>query len=737
VVRDIDDDKNARKNAILLSNDNSGIMIMLKFSIYFLLFIVSYQFVFAQNPIRCHTDEVMMKMIQRHPGLQQQLNDAANKIIQYEKQQNSTHTRNIITIPVVVHVIHDGDAVGQSENISDAQILSQINVLNTDYRRLNSDTTNTPSVFKPIAADTEIEFCLAQRDPNGNPTTGIVRHNFGQSSYTDIDMYDNIIPQTIWDRDKYLNIYTARLGGSTSDLLGYAAVPGYPANNDAVVIGFRYFGTTGTVQAPYNKGRTVTHEVGHWLGLIHIWGLNGGCFDDDNISDTPTSDQPYYGCPTYPKTSCGSEDMFMNYMDYTNDACMNIFTQGQKTRMRSVLNTVRFSIQLSDGCTPVPVNQLDIMLVNVLYPYFYACENPLTPVIEVRNNGSQRITSFYVNYQVNNGILQQFLWTGSLAFTQSTVVTLPPITFNTGSNDLLITLSLPNNSTDQNSNNNEQQISFQISQNLNNSVYIPYFEGFEASNIPGGWSLQNPNFDRTWEITNKASGFGNSSQCIFFDNYSGISSNNPKGKKDGLVTFPFNLSGNEVAQLKFNVAYARRNNNTSDSLIIYASVDCGMNWKKIYSKGGNLLATAPTTASAFIPADSNWRTEIVSLSPYAHYPSVMLKFENKSDWGNNLYIDDINLEFLPSFVAEHTTSPDIRIYPNPNNGRFIMSIINNLSALVYVEVVDITGKLILKQTFETTGNIQQQFDLPEQKSGLYIIKISDGKHTTHKRIFIH
>jgi hypothetical protein len=705
--------------------------LLLAFGLFFTVHAVN-----AQQLIRCYTEEIKAKLIALHPQLQQQLDDAKNSILHHETQQTAASVRNIITIPVVVHIVHDGDAIGVSENISDAQVQSQINALNIDYRKMNSDTANTPSVFKPYAADIEIEFCLAMRDPSGNPTNGILRHNFGQASYSDQDMYDNIMPQTIWDRSDYLNIYVARLGGSTSDLLGYAAVPGYPAGTDAVVIGFRYFGTIGNLQSPYNKGRTVTHEIGHWLGLIHTWGSFGGCFDDDNISDTPESDQPYYGCPVYPKTSCGSEDMFMNFMDYTNDACMNIFTNGQKTRMRSVLNTVRYSIQLSEGCMPVPVDELDIMLADIVYPYFNACENPLTPVIEVRNNGSQTISSFNVNYQVNGGSLQQFQWTGNLPFTQSTFVTLPSINFNSGSNDLFVMLSNPNNGVDQNNTNNELNISFQIAGNLVTSVFVPFFEGFETAGFPVGWSLQNPNFDRTWEITASASGFGNSSQCMYFDNYSGTASNNPKGKKDALVTLPFNLSGYEVAQLNFSVAYARRNTVASDSLIIYGSTDCGLNWKRIYAKGGNNLATASVFAQPFTPVDSNWRTETVSLANYMHFPAVSLKFENKSDWGNNIYVDDINIEFLPSSVQELTAGFDFNIYPNPSNRHFTIELSSDMPRQFTIEIFDVTGRIILNEVIEKSTGFQKQLELNNRGSGLYIVRIFDGKSAVFKRLAV-
>ncbi|MFN4123687.1 MAG: M43 family zinc metalloprotease [Flavobacteriales bacterium] len=255
--------------------------------------------------------------------------------------------RNIFRIPVVVHVVYRTN----QENISDAQILSQINVLNQDFRRLNADASNTPALFLSAADDPGIEFCLATRDPQGNPTNGITRT---QTTVTSFGLNDNMKNDATggkspWPRNSYLNIWVCNLGGG---LLGYAYPPGASAAVDGVVIGFRFFGTTGTLQAPYNRGRTATHEVGHWLNLEHIWGDdNGSCNGSDQVADTPNQADAYYGCPTFPQVSCGSEDMFMNYMDYTDDACMNIFTKGQRDRMRAVMSGFRASLQNSLGCS--------------------------------------------------------------------------------------------------------------------------------------------------------------------------------------------------------------------------------------------------------------------------------------------------------------------------------------------------------------------------------------------------
>lgn len=277
----------------------------------------------------------------------EELNKFASEYTQ--KHRFETDERGIIIIPVVVHVVWNTPA----QNISEDQILSQIDVLNADFRRRNADTVNTPAPFKPLAADCNIEFRMARRDPNGNPTLGVTRTQtstvaFGQSSSVKFTSQGG---QDGWDRDRYLNLWVCNLG---NDVLGYATFPGGSASLDGVVIGYTYFGTTGVVTAPFNKGRTGTHEVGHWLWLYHIWGDdNGSCGGSDLVGDTPNQAEEFYGCPSYPRVDACSPSspgvMFMNYMDYTDDACMNIFTQGQLVRMDAALSGPRAPITTSNG----------------------------------------------------------------------------------------------------------------------------------------------------------------------------------------------------------------------------------------------------------------------------------------------------------------------------------------------------------------------------------------------------
>ena len=297
-----------------------------------------------QRTCASHEKFVEMMGFQKYAGAQQRIEDHTTLWNGMTEAERSAAAPPIITIPVVFHVVY----ANSTQNISDAQIQSQLDILNEDFRRTNSDQDE---VWGSVAADSEIEFCLASIDPNGAPTNGIERVQTSVSSFSS----NNAMKFTAqggsdaWPASDYLNFWVCNLSGG---LLGYAQFPGGSAATDGVVCGYQYTGDIGTASAPFDLGRTGTHEVGHWLNLRHIWG-DGPCGSDDLISDTPESDGANTGC-ALGHVSCGTTDMVQNYMDYSDDACMNVFTEGQKQRMRALFapGGARASILDSEACAP-------------------------------------------------------------------------------------------------------------------------------------------------------------------------------------------------------------------------------------------------------------------------------------------------------------------------------------------------------------------------------------------------
>ncbi|MFL5313203.1 MAG: M43 family zinc metalloprotease [Myxococcales bacterium] len=319
---------------------------------------------------RCGTMDVHRRLLSQLPDYVRARGIIENHALAYERGERAAVRSGVTRVPVIVHVVWNAAA----QNISDAQIASQIDVLNHDFRRTNSDVSSTPAVFLPLATDARVEFFLATVSPGGAPTNGIERRQTTVPSFSTNDAVKSNATGGLdaWPADRYLNIWVCPLGGG---LLGYAQFPGGPAATDGVVILHSAFGTTGTAAAPFNLGRTATHEIGHWLNLNHIWGDDGtACTGTDNVADTPNQGGPNFGAPAFPRTSCNNApngDMFMNYMDYVDDRAMFMFSAGQVARMQACLDGARSALGLGAGAprpssSPVvawDTNRLDVFVL--------------------------------------------------------------------------------------------------------------------------------------------------------------------------------------------------------------------------------------------------------------------------------------------------------------------------------------------------------------------------------------
>lgn len=282
-----------------------------------------------KQPIRlCGSTPAYIRELELNPDLRNKLR-SLESAIQARRATNVIAARGLITIPIIVHVVYHTN----EQNISDQQIKSQVSVLNKDFRAQNSDIHKIPVVWRNLATDSQIEFRL---DRVTRTRTNVALFNDDDAmKLSSKGGHDVVTPDT------HLNIWICNL----TPWLGYAYFPGVRHEIDGVVIGYKYFGTTGTAEAPFDLGRTTTHEIGHYLNLHHIWGGDTPiCGDSDQVSDTPNQAGPNYHEPTYPSISCNNGphgDMFMNYMDYVDDQAMFMFTAQQVVRMRTTLSQAR------------------------------------------------------------------------------------------------------------------------------------------------------------------------------------------------------------------------------------------------------------------------------------------------------------------------------------------------------------------------------------------------------------
>jgi PKD repeat protein len=679
------------------------------------------------RPGWCVTTDEYDEHVRQNPGLESMHRQFEDYVSTYEESQPPAAERTssvVRVIPVVVHVLHECGP----ENISKEQILDGLRVLNEDYRRLNPDTNNTPIPFRAVAADCEIEFRLAQIDPNGNCTEGIDRvETVRTNSWNPRDSLKRV---SYWPTDKYLNIWLVKTiydqNGSGGIIGGYAHWPWdttHRAITDGVVIRNDCFGTIGTAAGStlFPGSRVASHEVGHWLGLYHIWGDdNGACTGSDNCADTPNQAGENYGCPTYPLfdacTPGGNGVMFVNYMDYTDGTCENIFTQNQKSRMNAVLGPAYRSYITSaanltatgtDGtpavtCTPIPAVCFDEGI-------FVCAGNAYT-----FNNVSYNADTMSYSWSFPGG-------TPSTSTDEHPVITYA--TPGTYSFTLTATSSAGSDS-----------ITYANVVHVSGPASIiawstSTMEDFETpGTFPGDGYVLNPNNGITWQrIT--STGYSGTA-CLSINNFA-----NNNGDIDSYITPGYDVHALQGAQLKFRVANAQRTSTSADELRVYVSNNCGATWTQRYFKSGSQLSTVGVIGSSFFPtSQSQWRLETVN-PQISGQANVRFKFENINGSGNNTYIDDINITALSVVGVKEADfeASGFRVYPNPASDMAVITYNLATPGDVSLSITDLTGREVRQVVRDqrALGIHEVHADLSDLSKGVYLVHLqTEVSHLT-------
>lgn len=637
---------------------------------------------YAQDVEKCGILGAIKKMEQNDPAFKKRVDETKLRNFKLAGAQSVTGG-SVYFIPVVFHILHQNG----NENISNMQVEDAVRILNIDFRKLNADTTQIVPEFKPLAADIEIEFRLATIDPDGNCTNGIIRHNTPATNFDGSYAYTGVGPG-LWDPQKYLNFYICR----SLDFPGAAAytyIPGWlGAGNpaDAVVSQHTYVGSIGT-SSPYTS-RVLTHEVGHWLGLDHVWGGTnspGVACGDDGVSDTPIT-KGWGSCQLTGNQICtpGVTENVQNYMEYSY--CDNMFTYGQKNLMRNVIATG------ANAGRDILVSSANLLATGVTNPIYCA---PVADFTTVSNKFSFCTNQlFQLRDNTQNTHPTSWSWNCPGATPATSTDSMPFISYvSPGIYPISYTAT-----------------NVAGTSNITKTDYIqifsataahtsPVVEGFESNVIPGTEWITAVGADaNTWNETNSASATG--SMCAMVDNYT-----NDPSDVEVLYSLGYDLSaiassGTGVS-CTFKLAYQKRNSSSNDKLQVFTSSNCGQTWQQRYSKvSSNLATVAGDNANAFFPLNAgDWRTESVSISAIANQTNVMFKFVLTTDAngnGNNIFIDDININNTPVALQEldKVAVENVQVFPNPTSGKTNLILNLDRTSKVKMELFNVLGQKV-------------------------------------------
>lgn len=668
-------------------------------------------------PNRCATVERLETRLSRNPKLRTRFEFERARFnlvmaeggIDVPKPDNKISA--VFTIPVVFHVVHANQSA-----ITDAQIQAQLDTLNKAFSGTNGDTTRIPSYFKSLFGRSGIRFCLAQRTPLGETTNGINRVTTSRTSFNVNDdgvKHSSAGGVESWDPSRYLNVWICTI---SNNILGYATFPA--DENDAeqgVVIDYRSL--PGGLFSNYNGGKSLAHEVGHYFNLYHIWGDDDGvCSGTDFVDDTPNQTTSSSGCLTGIKTddctSSGNGIMYQNYMDYSYDACMVMFTNQQVSRIETALSLYRSSLLTSDACDPVNLNDYDAQILSIDAPAQRLCSPSFSPSITVKNKGAQNLSSLSIDIKIDDVTVGTSSWTGSLTRTSAIPITLPDYTITAGNHILSITVSEPNGNTDQDPSDNTISMAVQY--------YPPteiISEGFETATFPpNGWDIVTANKEATWKPKSGIAKTGNAS--VMLDNFN----NNGEAQKNELRLPDLTIASSvDTAFLSFEVAASAFGTaNIPDTLEIGVSTDCGKSYSTVYQKWGASLNTTTTRINAFAPSLNEWRKDSVDLSRYIGAGKLLISFKYAHRQGNNIYLDDIRLRNVT--VNPNLKAQGFLVTPNPTAGAIAVQFYPQPTNLRSIEIYSGTGQKLAQVNTSRGQNNYYRFDLGKYAAGTYFVR---------------
>jgi len=685
-----------------------------------------------EQVLQCGTMQVLEHAFQSKPFLKATFQKQTDGFQQSVNRRIATGTSlriegNVIYIPVVFHIVLTNPAI-----ITDAQIQAQLDVLNKDFAGLNPDSANLPAAFKPLFGKSQVQFKLAQRTPDNEPSNGIVRVTTARPVYSTFDIslkYSTLGGDDAWDANRFLNVWITNL--SAGYVLGYSTLPGasVPAEEGIVI---HYATLPADSLTATNRGRTLTHEAGHFFYLYHIWGDENGCAGTDFVDDTPNQTTLTSGCPggaivTDACSPVAPGILYQNYMDYTDDACMCLFTREQVSRMETAISDYHAGYFTSNGADPVPLFSLDAAVRKIKAPDQRVCSATISPVITLRNRGIETLSSADLHASIDNEPAILTHWTGSLFSLDETTVTLNTLTIATeGSHVLKVVVKSPNGNTDMNGANDSNTCTFQYYQ----AIAAPVSEGFENNLFPAaGWDVVNPDTTITWERVTGVAKTGNA--CVVMRNFD----YRVIGQRDYLRLPIVHIPNGDSAFLTFQLAAAVKTNPATpgyirDTLQVLISTDCGATYTSLYKKWGSTLITRiGASTTSFVPAPSEWRKDSVDLSPYINAGPVLLAFMNTTENENNIYLDDINI--YSTNVNPNLLSKGFMVTPNPATDAVNIQFYPAPLTLKTIILYNSAGQKIAEQAAKGNGASSYTFSMRRFASGAYFIQIicSDKKFT--------